>query len=291
MNGISASGLTASSILSGRTDIAPKAAASESASAAAVFTEDTVVKSEKEDISFKKPGFFKIDDSKNPFKKLTEEDIDAAKTGAFIGAAVGGIAGGVAAYNMSWNEIKSTNDVNSVTLDWQEPVMQKEVLGEMPADYYGYSSWDLGHPHGTQDVVKNNPVLEHGQPVMKDVSKTYSDYGTPVVSWKDNAISHKTMTGYHSSITPDVHTYETYEGTDSEGNAIYSTHQEIEGYWHSFYPDIKSDIVGSYKTPSVKFETGVNVGLNTALGVLAGAGLGAVTGGIAGAAISHAMNR
>ncbi len=290
MNGISSSGLTAGSILSGMTDVRPKTDAGAS-QAPSVSTEDVLVKSEKEDVAFKRPSFLKTSESKNPFKKMSENEIHGMKVGAGIGAAVGGIAGGITAYNMSWNEIKATNEVNSVTLDWQEPVMRPENLGKIPSNYYSYGYYGFGGSHGMKDVIRDNPVMENGKPVMQGVEKTFSDYGEPVVTWKDNSINQKTMTGFHETTTPDVTTYQVYEGTDSEGHAIYSTHEEINGYWHNFHPDIHTTKVGSYQTPVVKFETGVNVGLNTALGVLAGAGIGAVAGGLAGAAISHVTGK
>lgn len=290
MNSINSSGITASSILSGNMDLKPAGDVKKSDSAS-IPTEDVLVKSEKEDVSLK-DKLFKLSSDKNPFKKLTEQDKEYAVKGAVIGGVAGGVIGGIAAYNMSQNEIKATNDIQSVTLDWQEPVIKSENLGKIPASYYQHAGWWLNSgSQGFKDVYENNPVLENGKPVMQDVQKTYSDYGEPVVTWKDNKIVHKTLTGFSERVVTDTSTYREYEGTDSDGNAIYSTHTEVDGFWHYFSPDIHNTVVGNYQTPQVKFETGVNVGLNTALGVLAGAGIGALAGGVAGAAISHVMNK
>ena len=291
MNSISSSinTLTASSILSNANSA--KVAEQNQNATSEMQTQDTLVKSEKEEPELKKGLFKKKVD--NPFKKLgdklTDRDKDAALKGALIGGAVGGVIGGITAYNMSWNEIKATNDVNSITLDWQEPNMVNENLGKIPSNYYSWSPYPSHHAE-TVNVNRENPVLVDGKPVMHDVTKTYTDYGTPQVTWKDHSIQQKYMDGYDERITEDTHIESKYLYTDSDGNKHYQDYEVVDGYWHKFYPTIGVNNVGSYQSPEVHFETGVNVGLNTTLGVLAGAGIGAVTGGIAGAAIQHAMD-
>ncbi len=279
MNSIS-SGITASSILKNTATTAPAA----KENSASIDTNDTLQKSESS-------------------KELTKADFvkmnDSSKKGAIIGASIGGVAGGLAggiiAYNMSMNTVKANNDINSVSLDWQQPVMKSENLGSIPANYYqpanifGVINAIQGN-HGSVDVYRENPVMQNGKPVMQDVSKTFTDYGTPVVSWDTKNIQQSKLAGHHESVYTDVHTEQIYEGKTADGREIYSTREEVKGYQHSFSPDIKNLTVGNYQVPKVKFETGVNVGLNTTLGVLAGAGVGALAGGIAGAAIAKAMN-
>ena len=290
MNSISSMNFTASSILSGNSNL--KVAEQNQNVNPELQTQDTLVKSEKEEPELKK-GLFKKKVG-NPFKKLsdklTDKEKDAALKGALIGGAVGGIAGGITAYNMSWNEIKATNEVNSITLDWQEPNMVKENLGKIPSNYYSWSPYPSHHAE-TVNVNRENPVMVDGKPVMHDVTKTYTDYGKPQVTWKDHSIQQKYMDGYDERITEDTHTESQYLYTDSDGNKHYQDYEVVDGYWHSFSPTIGVNNVGSYQTPEVHFETGVNVGLNTTLGVLAGAGIGALAGGIAGAAIQHAMDK
>ena len=285
MNSISSMNFTASSILSNANSA--KVAEQNQNATSELQTQDTLVRSEKEEPELKKGLFQKK--VGNPFKKMTDSEKSSALKGAVIGGTVGGIAGGITAYNMSLNKIKATNDIQSVTLDWQEPNMMKENLGQIPSDYY---SWSPGpSPSGLQNVTVQNPVIENGQPVMHDVTKTYSDYGKPVVTWQSHNINHKTLEGYDEVITEDTHTESQYIGTDEYGNEHYQDYEVVDGYWHTFHPDFGVEKLGTYQTPNVKFETGVNVGLNTTLGVLAGAGLGALTGGIAGAAIQHALDK
>ena len=287
MNSISSSAVTnftASSILSNANSA--KVAEQNQNATAELQTQDTLVKSEKEESSIK--TFFKKKVG-NPFKKMTDNEKSSAIKGAVIGGTVGGIAGGITAYNMSLNKIKATNEIQSVTLDWQEPNMIKENLGQIPSDYY---SWSPGpRPSGLENVTVQNPVIENGKPVMHDVTKTYSDYGKPVVTWQSHDIKHKTLEGYDEVITESTHTESQYIGTDAEGNKHYQDYEVVDGYWHTFHPDFGVEKLGTYQTPNVKFETGVNVGLNTTLGVLAGAGIGALAGGIAGAAIQHAIDK
>ena len=287
MNSISSTitNFTASSILSNANSA--KVAEQNQNATSELQTQDTLVKSEKEEPELKKGLFQKK--VGNPFKKMTDSEKSSAIKGAVIGGTVGGIAGGITAYNMSLNKIKATNDIQSVTLDWQEPNMMKENLGQIPSDYY---SWSPGpSPSGLQNVTVQNPVIENGQPVMHDVTKTYSDYGKPVVTWQSHDIKHKTLEGYDEVITEDTHTESQYIGTDEYGNEHYQDYEVVDGYWHTFHPDFGVEKLGSYQTPNVKFETGVNVGLNTAIGVGIGAGIGALAGGIAGAAIQHAIDK
>lgn len=274
INGVS-SNLTASSILKNTSAQAPK---DESAN---IDTKDSLVKS-SDNQELKKADFL----------KMTPESKKGAIIGASVGGVVGGVVGGITAYNMSMNEVRANNDIQSVSLDWQEPKMQTENLGKIPADYYQPNSFiGLFTGNGHQSVYRDNPVMQGGQPVMVDKSQTFSDYGTPVVSWNNNNVVKKELNGYQEYTRADVTTYERYEGTTSDGRPIYSTYEEVNGFHHSFSPNIKNLTVGTYQTPKVKFETGVNVGLNTTLGVLAGAGLGAAAGAFTGALISNAMNK
>ena len=285
MNSISSMNLTASSILSNVNSA--KVAEQNQNATSEMQTQDTLVRSEKEEPELKK-GLFKKKIG-NPFKKMTDNEKSSALKGAVIGGTVGGIAGGITAYNMSLNKIKATNDIQSVTLDWQEPNMVNENLGQIPSDYYTWSPYP--EASGLRDVNVQNPVVENGKPVMHDVTKTYSDYGKPVVTWKSHDITHKTLEGFDERITESTHTESEYLYTDEYGNEHYQDYEVVDGYWHTFSPDFGFEKLGSYQTPNVKFETGVNVGLNTAIGVGIGAGIGALAGGIAGAAIQHAIDK
>ncbi len=225
---------------------------------------------------------------------LKEKDMKKAiGIGAGVGAAIGGIAGGITAYNMSWNKIKATNTVQSVSLDWKEPDMKSENLGKIPADYYSpISWWHTSGGHGYQDVYRDNPVIgPDGKPQMHDMHQTYSNYGKPVVTWENQNIEEKKLTGFSEFVHEDYHYENEYKGKDANGEPIYERRKEVDGYEHDYSPTIQSTHLGTYQTPKVRFETGVNVGLNTTLGVLAGAGIGAIAGGLAGAAIQTAINK
>lgn len=277
MNNIS-SNITASSILSGKVQV-PAAKQENQAP-----VEDKV----------------EISSSKNQEEKthfLSVKDNEGKKKAMLIGAGIGGVAGGVAGgligNNMAKEKIMANNDINSISLDWKEPAMQSENLGQIPANYYQPNNlfgW-VGGGNGMTSVIRQNPVMENGKPVMLDKSQTFTDYGKPVVEWKNKNIYTSTLNGYHSSITPDT-SYETvYAGRDSNGNAIYVEREKIDGYYHNFSPNIQQTNVGTYQTPKVKFETGVSTGLYTTLGALAGAGVGALSGALTGAAIDHIMNK
>ncbi len=266
MNSIS-SGITASSILKS----AETKKTAEKNDCAAINTKDTVEKAS--DSSELK---------KSDFLKMSESTKKGAAIGASIGGVAGGIAGGIVAHNLSSAALKEKNEFNTVSVDWQQPEMQNEKLGNIPADFYNSSSkadWAKSGA-GTTDIYGNNPVQENGAPLMKNISATYSDYGTPVVKWETKDISQEKLSGYSHSTSPDVEQYQ------KNG----STYERIKGFEHKFQPNIESTKIGSYQVPNVSFKPAVNVTLNTALGVLAGAGIGALAGGIAGAAIAKAIN-
>lgn len=275
MNSITSGGLTASSILTGKN---AAAARPPQENAAAQDTVDIETGKTGE----KKKHFLSFKD--NPGKQ------DAMKAGAAIGGIAGGIGGAILGSKMAQAKIEATNELNSVSLNWREPITQKENLGEIPSDFYSSWSSSLTLVKGSEPVYKNVPVMENGQPLMQDKSQTFTDYGEPVVSWNQKYINTTTLTGFNHRVIEDTETIQVYEGKDSDGNDVYSEKEIVVGYYHKFDPKFAGTLVGEYQTPSVNFETGVNTGLYVGLGALAGAGIGALTGALTGAAVDHLKN-
>ena len=229
----------------------------------------------------------KADFKKPSFPKMTPEVKEGARNGAIIGGIAGGIAGGITAYSISMHHVRATEPYQSVSLEWQEPIMEREFLGRIPSDYYSYSSTQWGGPL-TSPVYRYNPVQENGKPVMQQTGDTFSGYGQPEITWKPNTTEQKVLTGYYESVSERSHTESVRVGTDSDGKAIYEDRKVIDGYDHSFSPTFKHYKLGVYHTPRVDFKTQINVGANTLIGIAGGIGLGALTGAIIGGAVAHA---
>ena len=224
---------------------------------------DTLLKSEQNDN--KKLDFIKIDE------KTKQAMVKGATIGGVTGAAIGGIAG----YASAWHEIKSTVPANSITVDWQEPNIQKDMIGYIPEDFKSsfstYSHWDL---RLTKKVFHKNPEMQGGNPVMYDQSKTYDGYGESEVGWKNHKIKHYELDGW--KVDRDTHRVKNGEWYDKE-------------YEYEFTPKYDVKKVGDYDTPKVKFDNGgISVGLRTLAGAGIGLGIGAFTGAIAGAIVANA---
>jgi len=222
-------------------------------------------------------------------------DCDNVKIAAGIGAGVGAVAGGILMYQGARRQIEAL-PVNTVSLDWDEPVMKQKVLGKVPDDYYEHNfifDWPSSpDPRSWSDVVRPAPVLDAtGKPYTQHMQRTWSDHGDPRVTWNRNiSIKDPVLTGYSHYTSEDSHYDSVPVGTDDEGKTIYEEVEEIDGWWHRFSPDIKGNPTGyTYDKPDVSFYTGVNVFGRTMLGVIGGAMLGAVSSGLAAAAYNRAM--
>jgi hypothetical protein len=211
---------------------------------------------------------------------------------AATGGVVGGVIGGVVAHNAAMNEVRSL-PVNSVSLEWDKPVMADKAVGRMPADYYEPANiWGFFHENTLIDVVKEAPVRNpDGSVQMQHVEKTFTEHGKPIVRWDVKDIGDPQMKGYHESRWEDGHWHREVVGHDSNGRPIEKDVWETDGWRHTFSPDIDYKKVGEYKAPDVTFETGVNVGLRTALGILIGAGAGAVGTALATSALRRALKK
>jgi len=206
-------------------------------------------------------------------------------TGAAVGGTIGFAAGAIAGYSSAKAEIEKL-PVQSVTNEWDKPVMQTKNIGEIPANYYQPNSiFGSYHSGSMQNVNQDVPVYgADGKPTMEHVSKTWTDHGKPVTEWKDRLIQDPILKGYHESVYTDSHYETVYAGTDCDGNPRYVQREEVDGYRHTFSPDIDYKTVGNFKEPEVHFETGVDMTGRIltygAVGLIAGAGIGAFTAAV-----------
>ncbi|MHC9539352.1 MAG: hypothetical protein AB9903_07500 [Vulcanimicrobiota bacterium] len=222
--------------------------------------------------------------------------------GAGAGALVFGTIGAGFAYSQAMAEVNKL-PVESVSLNWKEPIMQSKTLGQIPADYYQPNSvWGMfNNNNGNVDVVRDAPALDaSGQPYLQPRSHTFTDHGKPVVRWSEQTIRDPQLKGWSESSYEDTeevlvgHHHESVKvGYDNDNNPIYEDRQvddyetRMKGWQHRFTPDIKYNNLGTWEKPEVTFETGVNVGLRT----LGGFALGATTGAVACALAARAAKK
>ncbi len=225
----------------------------------------------------------------------------SAGVGAGVGAAVGGALGGLSAHNA----IKDV-PVDSVTLTWEEPVTQQELLGYVPEDRYrdswgftssrppafesrdfGYSSecWGWNSPTSgpeTVPVYRDNPTG-----AMRSVTRTFSGHGPHSVEMQTKTIKDFRMDGYSEDVTA----YGSYKSEIvKEPFSNETTREEVwkhDGCFLEHEPNISWTSKGSYEQPKVRFNHGVNV----AGRVIAGMGIGAVVGAVSGAAFWALSNK
>mgnify|MGYP000883472534 CR=1 FL=1 len=107
--------------------------------------------------------------------KLTSDFGTAAMT---AGGLVGGAAGAYIGYDAA---IKEAANMKSDTLTWKEPVMQSKHLGNIPSDYFSWSSFDFhtekfdadGKLMGGSTVYRDVPVFnQDGSVIVHDDTKT-----------------------------------------------------------------------------------------------------------------------
>ena len=256
----------------------------ETANSSNINTTDSIETSSEKKLDFKKPSLIDF------YKNLDENTKYGLHIGAGFGAAAGGVTGGILAYNMSMNKIQATNTDQTITVNWQEPVIKSQDIGSTPESFFQPTNSPSIATNEYVTVYKNNPVMENGTPLMQEKTKTFTGLGTPVVKWEKHEIVEEKMSGFIESTRPEIDTKREYTGKDWKGFDNYKTTDSKLGEHHIYTPTITYSTVGEYQTPKVKFDTGVNVGLNTAFGALLGAGAGALVGGIAGAAIARAIS-
>lgn len=211
---------------------------------------------------------------------------------ATAGGVIGGLVGGIVANTMAKAEIEKL-PIERITLDWQNPVMTDKVIGQIPKDYYDQKhTIDPARREVLVDAVTKAPVLNpDGTPVMQDMNKEFADHGKLNVDWQNRTITNPIFKGFSERTIEDRHQQQTLIGFDSNNNPQYTYYSVTDGYYHKFKPQVEDQIVGSYKEPVVKFETGIDVGSRTMKGILIGSLTGAVSAAIATAAIKKLMEK
>ncbi len=214
---------------------------------------------------------------------------EAILGGAFAGATVGFVGGIFYGFNEAANEVKKV-PVESVTITYKEPLYETKEIGKIPKNQYvrvwwGWSSSNVDFTP-TESVYEKAPVKDaNGNVVYKEVTKTFSNHGKPIVNYYTKEVKEPIFKGYSQSVVADTdedcHTREKIDGTVQE----YCT-EEIRGYWVRFYPKIDYKVIDNYQVPHVRFEHGVDVVGKLMKGALMGAGLGAVLGGVIAAVVS-----
>ncbi len=270
--------LTAAAILSGRAGIKTEAEAEQQNPQ--LNTEDKVERSP----------------ANSDYKKMTallplsERGKQSIGFGAVIGGAVGGVGGALYGKSLAERKIITSNEIGEQTITWQEPVLQPENLGKIPTGYFSIGLADQSpHPELMQDVIENNPVMQDGKVLMREVSATYKNYGEPKVLQESVPIVQNTLSGYSEEVKPVTTTLKTITGgadiKDLNAKGDVTLNEELKGYNHKYSPTLTKTNMGYYDKPRVEFDNGVNVVGYTVIGGLIGVALGAVAGGIAGAVI------
>jgi len=212
---------------------------------------------------------------------------EAILTGAFIGAGVGAVGGAMAGSIKAQNEIKKV-PVESVTITYKEPVYETKEIGKIPRNQY-VRTW--GWFGGQVDLTPTEPVYEKvpikdesGKVFYKEVTKTFTDHGKPVVNYNTVEVKEPVFNGYTHYVRADYYV-DCYSHEHSDGTMHEHCTQEILGYWFRFTPKIDYKVIDTYQVPEVKFEHGVDVGGMILKGLALGTAVGAVMGGVIGAVV------
>ena len=128
--------------------------------------------------------------------------------GGIIGAVVGGVAGGIKALK----EIEKV-PVESITLNYKEPIYENKEIGKIPeSEYISKSKLDdndikkIINAIPTKSIIQQVPLKdENGKVIYKEIQKTFSGHGKPVVSYKTEEVKEPILQGWKQSIKADVY--------------------------------------------------------------------------------------
>ena len=205
--------------------------------------------------------------------------------------------------------------IESVTLTYKEPMYETKKIGKIPKDQYvrtwfgWYSSnVDFTPSEPVYEFTPSDPVYEftpsepvyekvpvkdaNGNVVYKEVTKTFTGHGEPIVNYYTQQVKEPVFQGYSQRVITDYdyecYYHEHYDGND--GTMHLHCKEEVRGYWVRFYPKVDYKIIDTYQVPTVEFEHGVDVAGKVMTGTVIGAGLGAVLGGVIGAVV-HSISQ
>ena len=232
----------------------------------------------------------------NLFKANSDDSIkkgEAILGGAVIGAGVGAVGGAIYGYNQAQNEIQKV-PIESVTLTYKEPMYETKEIGKIPKDQY-VRTW-FGWYSSNVDFTPSDPVYEkvpvkdaNGNVVYKEVTKTFTDHGKPIVNYYTQQVKEPVFQGYSQIVITD-YDYDCYYHEHYDGTMHEHCKEEVRGYWVRVYPKVDYKIIDTYQVPTVEFEHGVDVAGKVMTGMAIGAGLGAVLGGVIGAVV-HSISQ
>jgi hypothetical protein len=223
----------------------------------------------------------------NLFKKVNSEKAENIVTGGVLGGVVGAGVGALYGYFKAQDEINKV-PVETVTLTYKEPTYVSKEIGKIPEDKYVYNwGWFTNIDNTpTKPVIKEVPVKDdNGKVVYKEVVKTFSGHGKPVVSYQTKEVKEPVFLGWKQNVITDENTY-CQEYDNGQKHCI----TYVYGYWVRYSPKITYNVIDTYEKPEVKFDHGVNVGKYILNGVLIGGAIGAAVGGIIGAVLYNLYN-
>lgn len=219
------------------------------------------------------------------------------KTGAIAGTSIGGVAGATIGY-LTTETDPNKLPTQTVELRWQEPVLQKGYLGEIPKDYYeplkgapqtvgkeistAFKMFAQSVEHSvdpTKSVYANDvPVKAYPEGVlMADRHEIFTGKGELNVDWQTKGIEEPYLAGANETLKYDTHKITI--GHNPDGKPV--TQEVINGVHHQFTPEIRYQEVGEYQKPNVEFnmpDPWERAGMGLAIGSIAGLGIGTLAG-------------
>jgi hypothetical protein len=223
----------------------------------------------------------------NLFKKGEPEQAKNIVKGVVVGGAAGAFVGSLYGYLKAQDEVNKV-PIETVTLTYGEPTYVSKEIGKIPENKYvpnwGWFTSTDNTP--TKPVIEQVPVKdENGKVVYKEVTKTFSGHGKPVVKYETKQVKEPVFLGWNQNIIEDT-SKNCY--TDSNGSKHCTT--ITHGYWIRYWPKINYNVIDTYEKPEVKFDHGVNEGKYILNGLLIGTAMGAAVGGIIGAVLYNLYN-
>jgi hypothetical protein len=214
------------------------------------------------------------------FKGVVSKRAGGMLPGSILGVMVGTGIGGFFGYFNAKDAINNT-PVETVTLTYKEPIYVSKEIGKIPEDKYDPKpdpDWFTKPDTPTVPVIKEVPVKdENGRVVYKEVTKTFSGHGKPVINYETKEVKEPAFLGWNKKITEDVR-----KKCYTDSNLKQHCTRITDRLWIEYSPKIDYNVIDTYEKPEVKFDHGVNEGKYVFTGMLVGTAIGAAIGGIIG---------